>query len=90
MLCSDFPWTAATLEERFAAYWEEYPELRVDPSARSPRHLTIDEGDDHWRLQQLLVDPEDDLGWSLELLVDLEASREVGRPCFQLVEIHAG
>ncbi|NLE86202.1 MAG: DUF3516 domain-containing protein [Myxococcales bacterium] len=86
----DFPWTAATLEERFAAYWEEYPELRVDPSARSPRHLTIDEGDDHWRLQQLLVDPEDDLGWSLELLVDLEASREVGRPCFQLVEIHAG
>ena len=37
-----------------------------------------------------LVDPEDDLGWSLELLVDLEASREVGRPCFQLVEIHAG
>lgn len=86
----DVGWTAESLEQRFAAYWEEYSEIRTDPSARNPRHASVRTEADGWRVLQVLSDPEGDLGWSLELDVNLDASRRAGRPVFRLVEIHAG
>lgn len=83
-------WTADALATALAAYWEEYAELRTDPAARSPRHLTIDPGPEVWRVRQLLVDPEEDLGWSLELEVDVEASRQAAEPRFRLLAVQAG
>jgi superfamily II RNA helicase len=84
------PWNAERLAAELSGYWEEYAELRTDPGARHPRHLSITAGEGSWRLLQVLVDPEEDLGWSLELEVDLAASREMGQPIVRLLHIHTG
>jgi hypothetical protein len=83
-------WTAESLAEKFSPYFEEYAELRTDPSARSPKHLTVEQQSDTWQLQQMLVDPEEDLGWALSFAVDLAASREAGKPVFLLKDVLVG
>jgi len=87
---STAPWNAGALERAFAAYFEEYGELRLDPQARSPRYLSVTEAEGSWNLVQTLVDPQDDLGWSLALSVDLEASRTTSRPALALLSVNTG
>jgi len=89
-LARDSRWTADELEEKLAPYWSEYTALRIDPQARSPRYLQVDPSDDVWRLRQVLVDPEDDLGWALELAVDLPATREAEQPVIRLLGVQQG
>ena len=87
---SGAPWDAAALENAVVPYFDEYPELRLDPTARSPRYLKLTEEGGRWVLLQTLVDPEDDLGWSLELTVDLDQARAAGRPLLVLVRVNRG
>jgi hypothetical protein len=84
------PWDAPALENALIPYFEEYAELRLDPAARSPRYLKVTDEGGRWTLLQTLVDPEDDLGWSLELTVDLDQARAAGRPLLVLVGVHRG
>jgi superfamily II RNA helicase len=89
-LARDAPWTPDALRDEFASYWSEYDTLRTDPPARSPRYLQVEPVDTVWRLRQVLVDPNDDVGWALELEVDLAASREAGQPVVRLLRVLQG
>lgn len=83
-------WDEARLEVALAPYFEEYETVRIDPAARSPRHLVLEKEPDTWFVRQALVDPEEDLGWALTFRVDLAKSREKGSPVLCLTEILAG
>jgi len=76
---------ATRIEAELGPYLAEHASIRVDPEARSPKHLNIEEGEAVWRVRQTLLDPEDDHDWYVELTVDLEASRSLGRPILALV-----
>lgn len=86
----DSGWTEESLEEKVAPYFDEYEELRTDPSARSPKHLEVERGEESWKLRQMLVDPEEDLGWALCFEVDIPASREEGKPVLRLTDVLSG
>jgi hypothetical protein len=75
---------AARIEEELKAYFAEHQAIRVDPEARSPRHLVIEQSEHTWRVRQTLLDPEDDNDWFVELTVDLDQSRETARPVLTL------
>jgi len=86
----DSGWTLERLSEALAPFFEEYEMMRTDPAARSPKHLSVEKDGGSWQLTQSLVDPEEDLGWSLSLVVDLDASKEAGRPMMQLTDVMSG
>ncbi len=86
-LAPDAAWTPEQLGDSLEQYWAEYPTMRTDPKARSPRYLQTEVNDDRWRLRQVLADPEDDGGWSLELEVDVAASGQAGQPVVRLLRI---
>lgn len=81
------PWDEAGLEAAFAPYFEEYGNIVVDPAARSPRYLTIEETKDSWRLTQIIVDPEEELGTQLVFSLELEACRSAGRALVSLLSV---
>ena len=82
-------WTAERLKAAREAHRAEHGGLRLDPEARNLRHTHVEPSDDRarWRVQQMLVDPEDLNDWVLELDVDLAASRELGEPVLKLLRL---
>ncbi len=74
----------AFLEAELVDYFKEHGTLRLDPEARSPKHMAVEEGDVTWRVRQALLDPEEDNDWYLEVVVDLEASRAAAVPVLTL------
>ncbi len=80
-------WSPEDLERALHDYFEEYGEIRTDPQARNPKNLLVHRGETSWQIRQLLVDPEEDLSWSLLLDVDLAASREAGQVVMQLLAV---
>jgi hypothetical protein len=76
------PWTTERLKGLLEEYRVEHPHLRFDPEARNIRHTHVTAAADgrSWRVQQVLVDPEQHNDWVAEVEVDLAASREAGRP----------
>ncbi|HSC89056.1 MAG TPA: DUF3516 domain-containing protein, partial [Polyangiaceae bacterium] len=81
--------SALELEARFAPYFAEYESLRADPPARAPRYLEIEKGATHWQVRQILLDPAEDLGWSLQFEVDLAASARDGVAVVRLLDVTA-
>ena len=79
---------AARIEAELAPFFAEHPVIRVDPEARSPKHVTIEESERSWQVRQTLLDGEDDNDWFVELTVDLErsasAANESARPVLTL------
>ena len=55
------PWTAERLQAAREAHRAEHGGLRLDPEARNLRHTHVEPSDDRarWRVQQMLVDPEE-------------------------------
>ena len=80
-------WTRARLEETLAPFFEEHRELRTDPAARSPTHLTLTKGEWAWDFTQVLVDPDDACDWAIAGSIDLEASRLEARPVVRVKTI---
>lgn len=80
------PWATSTkLEDQLSAYYEEYEELRIDAEARAVKNALLETIDaSTLRLRQILLDPEDNRDWSLVFRVDLDESREEGRPMLYL------
>lgn len=79
------PWPPERFQQAMAEYFADYPELRFDHGARFPKYTRIEEvGPQQWRVQQALVDPEDDLLWHVEGEVDL---RDDGFPEGPIVAI---
>jgi superfamily II RNA helicase len=83
------PWTANRLQQALAAYHAEHQRICLDPNARNIRHTYVLTAEDKrtWRVQQMLVDPEEHNDWVSEFEVDLSRSREVEEPVLRLIRI---
>ena len=70
-------------------YELEHERICLDPNARNARHTYVTPSDDQksWRVQQMLVDPEEDNDWTAEFEVDLAQSRALGEPFLRLRRI---
>jgi len=79
---------AARIEAELAPFFAEHAKIRVDPEARSPKLVTIEETESTWQVRQTLLDGEDDNDWFVELTVDLDRSassaNESARPVLTL------
>ena len=83
------PWTADRLKQVLEAYQAEHERICLDPNARNTRHTYAMPSEDKtiWRVQQMLVDPEEHNDWVAEFEVDVEASRKLGEPVMRLRRI---
>jgi Domain of unknown function (DUF3516) len=83
------PWTSERLAAAMDAYHVSHQRLCLDPNARNSRHTYVTPSDDRktWRVQQMLVDPEEHNDWVAEFEVDLAASREAEEPVMRLTRI---
>jgi superfamily II RNA helicase len=84
---SDEPWSAERLRRALEDYHVEHEHLRLDPEARNIRHTYVTPSEDQrtWRVQQMLIDPEEANDWAAEFDVDLAASRTASEPILKLV-----
>ena len=82
----DQPWTAARLEKIMETYHADHDHICLDPNARNARHTYVLPAEDKktWRVQQMLVDPEEHNDWVAEFEVDLAGSRSLGEPMMRL------
>jgi superfamily II RNA helicase len=80
------PWTAARLEQALAAYHTDHERICLEPDARNVRHTYVLPAADKktWRVQQMLVDPEEHNDWVAEFEVDLGESRKLSEPALRL------
>jgi hypothetical protein len=85
------PWTSERLQKLLADYHAEHERICLDPNARNVRHTYVVPSEDKrtWRVQQMLVDPEEHNDWVAEFDVDLAKSREVAEPFVRLRRIGA-
>jgi len=83
------PWTAERLQQTLDAYHADHDHLCLDPNARNVRHTYVVPSEDNksWRVQQMLVDPEEHNDWVAEFEVDLSESRKRSEPALTLRRI---
>lgn len=74
-------WPAVELENVMAPYHESHGWIRLDPAARAKANTRIVELDDRdtWRIEQTLVDAEEQNDFQLHFEVSLAQVREQGR-----------
>jgi superfamily II RNA helicase len=79
-------WTAARLREVMEEYHAGHEYICLDPNARNTRHTYVVPSEDKkfWRVQQMLLDPEEENDWVAEFVVDLAKSREANEPELRL------
>ncbi len=79
-------WTPERLTAEMAPFWAAHPELLTTPAARRPDRTRIDEmAPGRLRVQQTLVDADEDEDWSLDCVVDVASSG--GPPAISLQRI---
>ncbi|MEI6195174.1 MAG: DUF3516 domain-containing protein [Verrucomicrobiota bacterium] len=80
------PWTATRMQLALDAYHADHGRICLEPEARNFRHTYVVPAEDKksWRVQQMLVDPEEHNDWVAEFEVDLAESRKLGEPCLRL------
>ncbi|MBI3417880.1 MAG: DUF3516 domain-containing protein [Verrucomicrobia bacterium] len=83
------PWTTERLRAALDAYHAEHDFICLDPNARNSRHTYITPSEDKqtWRVQQMIVDPDEHNDWVAEFVIDLTASRASGDPVLRLGRI---
>jgi hypothetical protein len=83
------PWNVARLAAARRGYLTDHPSLLLTPEARNLRHTYLQPSEDgnHWRLQQMLVDPEGHNDWVAEFVVDLVRSRRANEPVLVLMRL---
>jgi len=83
------PWSAARLQQALDAYYTDHDRLCLEPNARNARHTYVLPAEDKktWRVQQMLVDPEDHNDWVAEFEVDLDEARKLGELALRLRRI---
>ena len=79
-------WTAERLHQALDAFHVDHRYLCLDPNARNARHTYVVPSEDKrsWRVQQMLVDPDEHNDWVAEFEVDLVESRTTGEPVLRL------
>jgi hypothetical protein len=83
------PWPAERLRLSMDQYYKDHQHLCLDPNARNVRHTYVIPAEDKrtWRVQQMLVDPQEHNDWVAEFEVDLGRSREASEPVLRLVRV---
>jgi hypothetical protein len=83
------PWTPERLKQTLDAYQVDHEYICLDPNARNVRHTYVVPAEDKktWRVQQMLVDPEESNDWVAQFEVDLAASRQAGEPVLRLQRV---
>ena len=83
------PWTAARLRLALENHRTTHGRIRLDPEARNVRHTHVILSEDklRWRVQQMLIDPDEGNDWVAEFDADLPASRASGEPVLRLLRI---
>jgi superfamily II RNA helicase len=83
------PWTGERFQQALDGYHAEHERICLDPNARNLRHTYVLPSEDKrtWRVQQMLVDPEEHNDWVAEFEVDLARSREMAEPALRLVRL---
>jgi superfamily II RNA helicase len=76
------PWTADRLAQTLDSYYAEHERICLDPNARNARHTYVQPAQDKrtWRVQQMLVDPQEHNDFVAEFQVDLAQSRAANEP----------
>lgn len=84
-------WTADRLRKAVDEYYASHRYICLDPNARNVRHTYVVPAEDKktWRVQQVLVDPDEHNDWMIEFEVDLGASKTTGEPVLQLRRVGA-
>jgi hypothetical protein len=77
-------WSPDRLASALAPYFEAHAAIRTDAAARSPTNTIVEEHERAWEVRQILVDPEDELEWSILARVDLDRARREGAPVLEL------
>jgi superfamily II RNA helicase len=78
-------WNAGRVEALLDAYFAEHLRIRLDPEARAAKHSRIDDEEPRrWKVEQILVDPDEHNDWMLRLSVDLDRSDAEERPVLVL------
>jgi hypothetical protein len=78
-------WTPETLKAAMAPFHAEHEYIRVDHASRAPANTSVlSEGDDTWRVRQVIVDGDENNDWYLDVRVDLPRSREAERVVISL------
>ena len=79
-------WSVERLKTALDDYRAEHGQPRFDPEARNLRHTHVTASDDRraWKVQQVIVDAEQENDWMAEFAVDLAASRDANRPLLRL------
>jgi hypothetical protein len=88
---ADNPWTEERLRRALESYHTTHERIRLDPAARNVQHTYVTPSEDRhsWRVQQMLIDPEEDNDWVAEFTVDLAQSRDRGEPRLQLSRLES-
>jgi superfamily II RNA helicase len=83
------PWTSERLRQVLDSYYAEHEYICLDPNARNLRHTYVVGSEDKkfWKVQQVLVDPEEGNDWVAEFAVDVAKSRLMEAPVMWLVKI---
>ncbi len=84
-------WDGPRLRAAFEGYFTDHARLRLDPEARNIRHTYVTPSEDKrsWRVQQMLIDPDEHNDWVAEFDVDLARSKEAGEPVLRLERLGA-
>ncbi len=71
--------TPAWFESAMSEYYADHSAICVDVTARSPANTQIDRTNGElWKVSQVIVDPDGDNDWVIDLLIDVAASNAAG------------
>ncbi|WP_413543468.1 DEAD/DEAH box helicase [Citricoccus nitrophenolicus] len=88
--------------EALDGYFGDYEDIDDGPAGRGPQYFRVDttprpgpdggapagiSGSRWWTVRQVLVDPEGNLDWGINAVVDLDASDEVAHPVIHVVSV---
>jgi hypothetical protein len=84
-------WTSDELAKQVEAYYVEHQYIRLDPEARNVRHTYVIPSEDKrtWKVEQVLIDPDEHNDWKAAFTIDLQSSKQTGEPVMRLAGIGA-
>jgi hypothetical protein len=79
--------TEEMLKSKLQSYFDAgHAKIITDGRARAPANVKIQAQNDHWTVQQTLVDPDGHNDWGIDAIVDLALSREAGKPVLKFIQ----
>lgn len=83
------PWTAARLAQLLETYHADHDHICLDPNARNIRHTYVVPAEDKmtWKVQQMLVDPQEHNDWVAEFEVNIPESRKCAEPVLRFTRL---